>query len=308
MKYPSTKKLSEIARIIEAEPVGDPDFEITGQNEIHVVEKGDIVFVDHPKYYDKALKSNASVILINKKVDCPPGKALLIHDDPFAAFNQLTAYFKPFVPPTAQIDENTKIGKGTVISPGVFIGPKVEIGKNCIIHPNVTITGYTIIGDDVEIHPGVVIGSQGFYYKRRESGYDKLLTGGGVVIENRVEIGSGTTIDRGVSADTTLKTGTKIDNLCHIAHDTVIGENCLIAAHTGVAGCCVLEDNVTLWGRVGVKSGVTIGKGAVIMANSGVSKSLEGGKEYFGLIAGELREKFREMAAVRRLANPNKNK
>lgn len=306
MKYPSPQKLSDIAAIINARYVGGSDFEVSGQNEIHVVQKGDIVFVDHPKYYEKALKSNASVILINKEVDCPPGKALLIHDDPFSAFNQLTKHFNPFIPPTAQVDKNTRIGEGTVISPGVFIGPEVSIGNNCIIHPNATITGHTVIGNNVEIHPGVVLGSHGFYYKRRETGYDKLLTGGRVVIEDHVEIGAGSTIDRGVSGDTTIKKGTKIDNLCHVAHDTVIGEKCLIAAHTGIAGCTVLEDDVILWGRVGVKSGITIGKGAVVMANSGVSKSLEGGKEYFGLIAVEAGKKFREMATIRQLANPRK--
>lgn len=307
MFYPEKQKLSDIAAIIGAEFVGDPDFLITGQNEIHVVQKGELVFVDHPKYYDKALNSNASVILINKKTDCPPGKALLIHDDPFSAFNLLTARFRPYTPPTAQIHPEAQIDESTVIGPGVFIGPNVKIGKDCIVHPNATILGHTTIGNNVIIHPGCVLGGDAFYYKKRETGFDRLLSGGRVLVEDEVEIGSGTTIDRGVSGDTTIKKGTKIDNLCQIGHDTVIGKNCLIAAHTGIAGCTVLEDDVTLWGRVGVNSGITIGKGASVYASSGVSKTLEGGKQYFGTIAQEASKTFREMAAVRRLANPRKN-
>ena len=274
MKYPSVQRLQDIARLIGAEFAGDPDFEITGQNEIHVVQPGEIVFVDHPKYYDKALKSKASVILINKTVDCPKGKALLIHKDPFAAFNQLTKQFSPFIPNEGMINASLKAGKGTLIQPGVFIGPKVKIGKNCLIHANVTITGNTVIGDGVEIGAGCIIGSEAFYYKKRETGYDKLLTGGRVVIEDNVELGAGTTIDCGVSGDTVIGAGTKIDNLCHIAHDTVVGKNCLIAAQTGIAGCAVVEDEVTIWGRVGIKSDLVIGKGAEVFACSCVGKSI----------------------------------
>lgn len=302
MKYPTVQKLSDIARIINAEFAGPPDFQVSGQNEIHVVRPGEIVFVDHPKYYEKALQSPASVVLINKKVDVPEGKALLIHSDPFDAFNQLTRYFYPFKPSNAMIDDSAVVGEGTVIQPGVFIGPEVTIGKNCLIHANVTITGHTQIGSNVELHSGTVIGSEAFYYKKRESGFDKLRTGGRVVIADDVELGSGTTVDRGVSGDTTIGKGTKIDNLCHIAHDTVVGERCLIAAHSSIAGCSVVEDEVTIWGRVGVKSDVVIGKGAEIFACSCVGRSLKPGGTYFGTPAKDSMETWREMAAVRKLA------
>ncbi|KAB1062089.1 UDP-3-O-(3-hydroxymyristoyl)glucosamine N-acyltransferase [Salibacter halophilus] len=302
MNYSEPQELSKIASLINAEVVGDATMKVKGQNEIHVVEEGDIVFVDHPKYYDTALKSAATVVLINKKVDCPEGKALLVVDDPFSAFNKLTKHFNPFIASSSTIDENAVIGEDTVIQPNVFIGPKVKIGKNCIIHPGVSIVGHATIGDNVIIHANVVIGSEAFYYKKRESGFDKLLTGGSVVIEDDVEIGGGSTVDRGVTGPTTIGLDTKIDNLCHIGHDTIIGKHCLIAAHTGVGGCSVIEDDVTIWGRVGVKSGVTIGAKAEILACSCVSKSLEGGKTYFGLVAQEKSDAWREMVAVRRLA------
>jgi len=301
MKFPRTYSLEEIAKITETEFIGEPDFPVKGINEIHVVEPGDVVFVDHPKYYDKALESAATVILINKKVKCPEGKALLISDDPFRDFNKLSVYFKPFQTASGSISASAKIGKNTIIQPNVFIGNHVEIGENCIIHPNVTINDNCIIGDHVTIHSGTVLGSDAFYYKNRESGFDKLISCGRVVIEDHVDIGSACTIDRGVTGDTTIKEGSKIDNQVQIAHDTVIGKKCLIASQVGIAGCTIIEDEVTLWGQVGIISGVTIGKKAVILAQSGVSKSLEGGKVYFGTPVSEAREKYKEMALLKKL-------
>ena len=182
----------------------------------------------------------------------------------------------------------------------------MKIGENCIIHPNVIIYDNCIIGNNVTIHAGTSIGADAFYYKKRLEGYDKLLSSGSVVIEDNVDIGALCTIDRGVTANTTIKKGTKIDNQVQIGHDTIVGYNCLIAAQTGVAGCVIIEDNVILWGQVGVTSGVTIGKGAVILGKTGVSKSLEGGKTYFGSIAQESRKKMQEMAVISRLTKSQK--
>ncbi len=299
MKFPRTHTLKEIAQLIEVEFIGDNDFPIEGMNEIHVVKPGDIVFVDHPKYYDKALESAATIILINKKVDCPDGKALLISDDPFRDFNKLTRHFSPFVASNTMIAESAKIGQGTIVQPNVFIGNNVQIGENCIIHPNVTIYDDTVIGNNVTIHAGTVLGADAFYYKNRPEGFDKLLSSGRVVIEDHVDIGASCTIDKGVTGDTTIKEGTKIDNQVQIAHDTVIGKKCLIASHVGIAGCTIIEDEVTLWGQVGIISGITIGKKAVVLAQSGVSKSLEGGKTYFGYPAEEARKKYRELAGIK---------
>ncbi|WP_375587043.1 UDP-3-O-(3-hydroxymyristoyl)glucosamine N-acyltransferase [Flagellimonas aurea] len=301
MKFAKTHTLKEISEIIACDFVGDENFPVLGMNEIHVVEQGDIVFVDHPKYYDKALQSKATVVLINKKVECPEGKALLVSDDPFRDFNKLTRHFKPFETAAASIAESAEIGEGTIIQPNVFIGNHVKIGKNCVIHPNVTIYDRCILGDNVTIHAGTVLGADAFYYKNRPEGFDKLLSGGNVVIENNVDIGAGCTIDRGVTASTTIKEGSKLDNQIQVGHDTIIGKKCLIASHVGIAGCCIIEDEVTLWGQVGITSGATIGKKAVILAQSGISKSLEGGKTYFGYPAEEAREKLKQIAYIKKI-------
>lgn len=301
MKFPKIYPLKEIAAIIGCEFVGDADFPVHGMNEIHVVEPGDIVFVDHPKYYDKALESAATIVLINKQVDCPEGKALLVSDDPFRDFNKLTRHFMPFRSSNVSIAVSAQIGEGTIVQPNTFIGNNVVIGKNCTIHSNVSVYDNTIIGDNVIIHAGTILGADAFYYKKRPEGFDQLLSGGRVVIGSNVGIGALCTIDKGVTGDTTIGDGTKIDNQVHVGHDTVIGKDCLIAAQTGLAGCVVLEDGVTLWGQVGTTSGITIGSKAVILAQSGVSKSLEGGKVYFGSPAEESREKMKQYANVKRI-------
>jgi len=301
MKFPVPQTLRHIASLLNCNYVGADDFPVLGINEIHVVTAGDIVFVDHPKYYDKALNSNATVVLINKKVDCPEGKALLISDDPFRDFNVLTSHFKPFVRSSVSIDPSAKIGDDTHIQPNVYIGPNVQIGKNCLIHANVTIVSDAIIGDNVVIGSGTVLGGDAFYYKNRPEGYDQLLSCGRVVIEDDVHIGSGCTIDRGVTADTTIGQGSKLDNQIQVGHDTVIGKKCLIASQTGIAGCCIIEDEVTIWGQVGTNSGITIGAKAVILGQTGVTKSVAGNTTYFGTPIQESRASLKEMAALRQL-------
>lgn len=306
MKFPRHFSLHEIAELLQVKYVGDKHFPVLGMNEIHVVEYGDIVFVDHPKYYSKALESKASVVLINKKVNCPEGKALLISKDPFSDFNKLTKHFNPFIIANSLISNTAKIGEGTIIQPNVFIGNEVIIGENCLIHPNVSIYDNCIIGNNVTIHSGSILGADAFYYKKRPTGYDKLISGGGIEIQDNVDIGACCTIDRGVTANTTIKKGTKIDNQVQIGHDTIIGENCLIAAQTGVAGCVVIEDKVTLWGQVGTNSGIRIGEGAVILGQTGVTKSVEGGKTYFGTPVEESRKKLKEIVEIKRLIKNQK--
>lgn len=301
MKFPKVYSLEEIANLLNCEFIGDKNFEVLGMNEIHVVEPGDIVFVDHPKYYDKALQSAATIVLINKKVDCPEGKALLVSDDPFRDFNILTKHFKPFQSANVAIAPSAKIGEGTVIQPNAFVGNHVTIGKNCQIHSNVSIYDHTIIGDNVIIHAGTILGADAFYYKKRPEGFDQLISGGRVVIEDNVGIGALCTIDKGVTGDTTIGAGTKLDNQVHVGHDTIIGKKCLIASQTGIAGCVVIEDEVTLWGQVGTTSGITIGAKAVVMGQTGVTKSVEGGKTYFGTPIEESREKLKQLANIKKI-------
>ena len=301
MKFKNSQSLEKIASLLNCEFVGDKNFAVLGMNEIHVVTAGDIVFVDHPKYYDKALQSAATIILINKNVECPEGKVLLISDDPFRDFNYLTKHFNPFQPSEHQVSISAKIGQNTVIQPNVFIGNHVVIGTNCLIHSNVSIYDHTIIGDNVIIHAGTVLGADAFYYKKRVTGYDQLISGGRVVIENNVAIGALCTIDKGVTGDTTIGEGTKIDNQVHVGHDTIIGKKCLIASQTGIAGCVIIEDDVTIWGQVGTTSGITIGTKAVIMGQTGVTKSVVGGKSYFGTPIQEFREALKQLANIKKI-------
>lgn len=299
MKFPHPHKLKDIARLIDCDFVGPEDFPVLGMNEIHMVEKGDIVFVDHPKYYDKALKSAASIVLINQKVDAPKGKALLLSDDPFRDFNKLSLHFKPFRAVQSGVHPNASIGEGSIIQHGAVVAEDVNIGKDCIIGANVVILDGTRIGDRVIIQANSVIGSDAFYYKKRPEGYDRLLSTGQVILEDDVEIGAGCTIDRGVSGATRIGKGTKFDNQVHVGHDVNIGEDCLFAGQVGVAGCTIVGKKVTLWGQVGLVSAITIGDGAVVLGQAGVSKSLEGGKSYFGTPADEARKKFKELASIR---------
>jgi len=299
MKFSPPQTLEDIAKIIDCDYIGNAEFPVLGMNEIHVVQSGDIVFVDHPKYYNKALESDATIVLINKKVDCPEGKALLISDDPFRDFNKLTNHFRPFVSAAASIADSATIGKNTVIQPNVFVGNNVQIGDDCVIHSNVSIYDNAVIGNNVTIHAGTILGADAFYYKNRPEKFDKLLSGGNVVIEDNVDIGSLCTIDKGVTASTRIGEGTKLDNQVHIGHDSVLGKRCLVASQVGISGCVIIEDFVTIWGQAGITSGITIGEKAIISAQSGVSKSLEGHKSYFGTPADDFRKKYKEIASIR---------
>lgn len=301
MRFPQNTTLKDIAQIIQATLVGDAAHVVSGMNEFHSLTPGDLVFVDHPKYYNKVLNSIAGVVLINKKVPCPAGKALLISEDPFRDFNVLTKHFNPFQSSKNAISESAQIGENTIIQPNCFIGNNVKIGKNCIIHANVSIYDNTIIGDYVTINSGSVLASNAFYYKKRDTGYDQLISGGRLIIKDHVHIGASCTIDRGVSGDTLIDNGTKLDNQVQIGHDTQIGKDCLIVSQVGIAGCVVIKDNVTIWGQVGIISGITIGENVTILAQSGISSSLAPNKQYFGSPATEYFTKLREIAAVKNL-------
>ncbi|MBX7140067.1 MAG: UDP-3-O-(3-hydroxymyristoyl)glucosamine N-acyltransferase [Chitinophagales bacterium] len=294
--------LSSIQELIGARLVGDPAYQLKGINEIHMVRDGDLTFVDHPKYYKKALESAATVIIINKEVEAPKGKHLFISNDPFRDYNFLTNYFRPFERAAAQISATAIIGEGTVIQPGAFVGNHVRIGKNCLIHSNAAIYDHCIIGDECVIHSNAVIGGDAYYFKRYpDRGYVKMHSCGRAILGNRVEVGACSTIARGVSGDTIIGDGTKFDSHVHIGHDTHVGRNCLFAAQVGVAGVAIIEDDVILWGQVGVSKDLVIGKGAVVLAQSGVGSSLEGGKTYFGYPVQESREAWKQVAYSRRL-------
>jgi UDP-3-O-[3-hydroxymyristoyl] glucosamine N-acyltransferase len=302
MKLNPTQTLASINALISAEMKGPEGHVISGINEIHKVQSGDLVFVDHPKYYQKALDSAAHTILIDSAdVEVPEGKALLVSADPFADYNFLTKHFSPLVLWTDTISGDLSVGKDSMIFPGVVIGKNVTVGDQCVIHAGVVIHDNTTIGDRVTIQANAVIGNDAFYYNNRKEGRVRMHSCGEVIIEDDAEIGTACTISKGVSGDTRIGKRTKLDSQVHVGHDTVIGEDCLIAAQCGIAGCVTIEDGVTLWGQVGIPSNVTIGKGAELLGKSGPFQSVEGGKTYFGVPCVERRQAFREMAMIKKL-------
>jgi len=304
MKFPAPVSVQWIAQLIGAEVHGDANAMATGINEIHKVEEGDLVFVDHPKYYDKCINSAASFIIINKKTNFPEGKALLVVNEPFEAYQTIVKHFRPFNAATKLVAATAEIGDGAWIAPNAFIGEHVRIGKNTRIHPNVTIGDFCVIGENVVIQAGTVIGSDAFYYnskKNRDVWYKRMESCGRVIIEDDVEIGAGCTIDRGVTHDTVIGRGTKMDNMIHIGHDTIIGRNCLLAAQVGVAGVVDIGNGVILWGQVGVSKTLSIGDNVVVLAQSGVPSSLKEGKVYFGSPAEDAKEKMKELVWVKRI-------
>lgn len=302
MVFENPYTLEEIAEKTGAEKPGTPSFLVFGMNEIHNVAHGELTFVDNPKYYTKALLSPARAILINtKEIECPQGKALLYHEDPFGAFVKLGEYFRNVVPASQNISPTAKIGDGTIIQPGCFIGENVKIGRNCIIHANVSIYDGVEIGDEVVIHSGTVIGADAFYFQRKDGRYRKLKSVGGVEIQSQVEIGSGCCIDRGVSANTLIGEGTKMDNQIQVGHDTHIGKHCLIGAQCAIAGVTIIEDECLIWAKVAINKDLVIGKGTVIYAYSAVDKSCGEYSTIFGIPAANITSIWKEKAVLRKL-------
>ena len=305
MNFPSLVEVSSIAELINAEIIGNSNQMVKGINEIHRVEEGDLVFVDHAKYYYKCLKSAATFIIINNKdVKIPEGKILLYVEEPFEAYLKIVDKFRPFIPQTEAIGINTFIAEDVIIMPGAVIGNHVTIGKGSVIHPNVVIRDYSIIGKNVIIQSGTVIGGDAFYYntkKNREVWFKRMKSCGNVIIEDNVEIGCNCTIDRGVTHSTIIGKGTIIDNLVQIGHDVTIGRNCLFASQVGIAGGVIIEDGVSLWGQVGVNKTLTIGANANVMGQSGVAKNIEGNKTYWGTPVQDFSDKKKELVWMKRI-------
>lgn len=299
MTFQQPQNLKDIAELIQAKYIGDSHFQVLGTNEIHMVQPGEIVFVNHPKYYDKALQSPATIILIDKEVDCPKGKALLVSEDPFRDFNIINMHFTKLNNFKDELHD-VEIGENSFVHRTVVIGNHVKIGKNCHIYPNVVIGDRTIIGDNVIIQSNTVIGGDAFYYRKLNGEFDRLISVGNVIVQNNVEIGNGCTIDRGVTDSTIIGEGSVLDNQIQIGHDTRIGKKCLIASLVGIAGCCIIEDEVTIWGQVGMASGLTIEKGTIILGQTGVNKSLKKGT-YFGPLAQEFKEYLRNEVKLKKM-------
>ncbi len=302
MKFKEPISIRLIAAKIKAEIIGDDSLKALGINEIHQVRAGDITFSDVRKYFDAALKSDATFLILNEKIeDLPEGKVVLLHPNPFEAYNSIVKEHRPFDPLSDDVAASAFIHESVIIEPNVVIGNHVRIDLGCYIQANAVIHDYTRIGKNCQIGAGTIIGTDAFYFKKNADGFKKWRSGGRVIIEDNVDIGAGCTINKGVSGDTTIGAGTKIDCQVHIGHDARIGKNCLIAAQAGISGNTIIEDEVVIYGQVGIAQNLKIGAKAVILAKSGVSKDLEGGKAYFGYPAQDAREAYKELARLRQL-------
>jgi UDP-3-O-[3-hydroxymyristoyl] glucosamine N-acyltransferase len=304
MKFTRQFSVNQIVEIMNMEVTvkGNLNNMISGINEIFSVESGDISFVDHPKYYDKVLNSNAIAVIIDKDVEVPEEKTLFICKDPLRCFLNIVEHFVKFTPQNTLVHSSAKIGKGTVIQPNVFIGENVTIGKNCLIHANVSIYENTVIGDNVIIHANSTIGGDACYFQKRESGWLKITSCGSTKIEDDVEIGCNCCIDKGVSGVTFIGKGTKFDNQVQIGHDAHIGAHCFLGAQSGVSGCTFVDDFCSIWAKSGVNKGLYVAKNTTLLAVSALDKTVtEEGTVLFGAPAEDVRKKWKEVAYVRNL-------
>ncbi len=310
MKFPLPIPIRELAERIGATAlIGDDTLVATGINEIHKVMAGDVMFVDVKKYFKTALESAATIIILNEATDCPKGKALLVHPSPFAAYDALVQAERPFAPIQTAISDEADIHPSVIIEPNVVIGKSVRIAAGCYIQANAIIHAHTTIGENVQIGAGAIIGTDAFYFKRHSPDnalrYQKWTTGGCVIIEDNVDIGAGCTINLGVSGDTIIGRGSKLDAQCHIGHGVVVGKNCLFAAQVGIGGKTIVGNEVVLYGQVGIAQNLVIGDNVIVLAKSGVSKDLAAGKTYFGYPAQEVKHAYRELAILRQMRKNN---
>ncbi|MEO6132106.1 MAG: LpxD N-terminal domain-containing protein [Saprospiraceae bacterium] len=308
MKFQNPIPIKEIASWIEATIIGNDQILVEGINEIHKVRKGDITFVDHPKYFNVSIQSLASVIIVPSEIECPPGKTILIVEKPFLAYEEIVNRFRPIVALNTEVREEYFVDPTSIIEPGAIIGQHVTIGKNCHIQSGAVIRPYSYLGDRVVIQSGAIIGAQAFYFKKWPDQYQAWTGCGRVIIEDDVWIGAGSTVAQGVSGDTIIGAGTKIDCQVMIGHGVVIGKNCLLAGQVGIAGKTVLGDWCVIYGQVGITQNLHIADNTIVYAQSGVMRDLDGGQSYFGSPAEEAKTKFKEMTALKAIAKDYLNK
>lgn len=297
--------LQAMAALIGGTVKGDPSIEIQDIRNVEDAGEGHITFLTHKKYEDLFKKSKASAVIVGREIET--GKPQIIHPNPKLAFARLMAEFHPLKKPEPKIDsradmgENVNLGKDVTISafvslgknvtigddsvlhPGVIIGDNCRVGGHTTIHPNVTLYPHTVIGDHVVLHAGAVIGADGFGYTPDEQGqHFKINQIGCVVIEDYVEVGANTCIDRATMGTTLVKRGTKIDNLVQIAHNCTIGEHSILVSQVGLAGSCTLGHHVVLAGQVGLADHVTLGDQVTLTAQSGTFRDIESNSVYGG--------------------------
>jgi UDP-3-O-[3-hydroxymyristoyl] glucosamine N-acyltransferase len=330
---PALVKLAEIATWAEADIVrGDPALEISGVAPLEDAGPGMLVFFDNTAYLKQLESTIAAACLVSKRHQdkVPEGVAALVCADAYRSWAKVLAKLYPeamvpheagptgiseraSVDPAAMLEDNVtvepgvvigagaEVGAGTVIRANAVIGRGVRIGRDCVIGPNCTVQ-HSVIGNRVFLHPGVCCGQDGFGYAMGPQGHLKVPQVGRVIIQDDVEIGACTTIDRGANRDTIIGEGTKIDNQVQIGHNVVVGRHCVLVSQVGLSGSCTLEDFVAIGGQTGVRGHVTIGMGAQVAAVSVVNDDLPAGGRYGGTPAKPVKQWFREVAAVRKLA------
>jgi UDP-3-O-[3-hydroxymyristoyl] glucosamine N-acyltransferase len=320
---------SQIALLINGKIEGDASVTVDSFGKIEEARPGQLSFLANPKYEEFLYTTNASVIILNADYELkkPVTATLLRVADAYTAFatllgkyqemmtQQLSGVQQPtYIAKTAKygeqvfigafvyLGEHVKIGNETKIFPNAFIGDNVSIGNKCIIHPGVKIYHGAVIGNNVTIHAGTVVGSDGFGFAPQADGsFKKVPQIGNVIIEDNVEIGANTTIDRATIGSTLIKAGAKLDNLIQIAHNVEVGNSTVIAAQSGVSGSTKIGKNAMIGGQVGIVGHINIGDGAKINAQSGVSKSVESGKAVTGSPAYDYTSALRSQAVTRKL-------
>lgn len=336
-EFPRNVLLEDIASWAEAEiHRGDGSLEITSVAPLENANPGSLVFFDNTAYLKQLDETTAAACLVNTrhKDKVPDGVAVLVCSDAYRSWAKVLAKLYPeaMVPhdhgttsvsdraaidPSASLESNVtvepgvvigaeaEIGEGTVVRANAVIGKGVKIGRDCVIGPNSTVQ-HSILGNRVYLHPGVCCGQDGFGYAMGPQGHLKVPQIGRVIIQDDVEVGANTTIDRGANRDTIIGEGTKIDNQVQVGHNVVVGRHCVIVSQVGLSGSCTLEDFVAIGGQSGVRGHMTVGMGAQVAAVSSVNSDLAPGGRYGGTPAKPVKQWFREVAAVRKLAERGK--
>ena len=320
---------SQIGLLINGRIEGDPDAAVNSFGKIEEAKEKQLTFLANPKYEEYLYSTNASIVIINESYELKqPVKATLIRvPDAYSAFatllskyqdimqQQLTGIQQPvyiaktatvgdhvFVGAFAYLGENVKVGNNTKIYPNVYVGDNVIVGNNCILYPGVKIYHDCVLGNDVIIHGGTIIGSDGFGFAPMADGsFKKIPQIGNVLIEDQVEIGANTTIDRATMGSTIIKSGAKLDNLIQIGHNAEIGNSTIIAAQAGISGSTKIGNGVMIGGQAGIVGHIQLGDGARVNAQSGVSKSIEPGKAVTGSPAYDYTAALRSQAVTRKL-------
>jgi UDP-3-O-[3-hydroxymyristoyl] glucosamine N-acyltransferase len=317
--------LEELARHVGAELVGDGEVLITGVNGIREAGPGEITFLSNPRYARYLETTRASAVIVGKPV-AKARTSLLVVSQPYAAFLKVLELFAarrprpaPGIHPTAVVHESARlghgvhvgahvvieegvvIGDGCIVMAGSYIGRGCRLGENCLLYPRVVLREETEVGDRVIIHSGAVIGDDGFGFLAEGEGYHKIPQLGRVVLEDDVEVGANTTIDRATVGETRVGRGTRIDNLVQIAHNVTIGENSILCAQVGISGSTQVGRHVTLAGQVGIVGHIRIGDGVRVGAQGGVTKSIPPGQEVSGYPALPHHLARRIYAAMRQL-------